>query len=55
MECLVFQPLIREGAAAALRAALVVTSQRETKERGEPPQYYRVRKRIRHYKIDSVL
>ena len=35
------KPTIREGAVAALRAALVVTSQRETKQK-ERPLYYRV-------------
>ncbi|CAH1772250.1 unnamed protein product [Owenia fusiformis] len=33
------KPLIREGAVAALRAALVVTSQRETKESQRPTWY----------------
>ncbi len=36
-----FQSMIREGAVAALRPALVVTSQRETKEK-ERPLWYRV-------------
>ena len=35
--------MIREGAVLALRAALLVTSQRETKEK-EKPQWYRVRR-----------
>jgi len=33
------KPLIREGAVAALRSALVVTSQRETKEAQRPTWY----------------
>jgi FKBP12-rapamycin complex-associated protein len=33
------KPMIREGAVAALRSALVVTSQRETKEAQKPTWY----------------
>ena len=36
-----FQPSIREGAVAAMRAALVVTSQRETKQK-DKALYYKV-------------
>lgn len=35
------KPLIREGAVAALRSALVVTSQRETKEAQRPTWYWK--------------
>ena len=37
----ILQPAIREGAVAAMRAALVVTSQREAKQK-EKAGYYRV-------------
>ena len=36
-----FQPAIREGAVAALRSALVVTAQREIKQKTKPA-YYKV-------------
>lgn len=36
------KPMIREGAVSALRSALVVTSQRETKE-AQRPTWYRTK------------
>ena len=49
------KPMIREGAVAALRSALVVTSQRETKEAQKPTWYLTSLCHFQDFDIDLCL